>query len=406
MISVEQASGMILSRAHRLGCETVQLSDGFGRVCAHDHKANLSQPPQAVSSMDGYALAVEGFAPDRPYIERCEIAAGHPWQGSLQAGECARIFTGAFIPKGADTVIIQENLAHTKKDGLYFDDTPKLGQWIRPQGMDFTKGQVLCSAGAVLNARRIGLLASGNIPWVEVVRSPRVAILTNGDELRLPGEAVQAGQIINSNALSLQAMLRMAGCVPILHPIVKDDAKSLINTAKQAVEGADFIISTGGASVGKHDLVQDTLRTIGLEVDFWKIAMRPGKPLIFGRLGQVPFFGLAGNPVSVAVCYRLFIWPFICALYGMNITHALKFERGILATALPANDLRESYWRARIVRNKDGLNHVAAFDAQDSAQQVNLSAADCLIRQPPHAPALKTGEGIDLLPFPTALHAF
>lgn len=405
MLSVEEARIRIMAKAHPLGGEICALPQALGRVASRAIKARLTQPPQDVSSMDGYALALDGFSNTRHYKTVAEIPAGRPWSGKLEQGDCARIFTGGFIPAGADCVILQENAIVRPDQSVRFDDEPKLGQWIRTAGLDFQEGQTLIEAGTILTARHLGVLASANRPFVEVTRYPRVAILATGDELALPGDRLQYGQIINSNSFALAAALELAGALVQILPHTPDD-ESAISDAASLIGGSDVVLGTGGASVGKHDLMQQSLLKRGLVPDFWKVAIRPGKPLIFGTLDNIPFFGLPGNPVSVMVCYLIFVWPFIMRLLGVNGEEADIHTQARLDEPLAANDSRESYLRARIIGWSEGLPLVTAFSRQDSSMQATLAEADCLIRCAPFAPALPRHSLVEIIAFPASLKRF
>jgi molybdopterin molybdotransferase len=376
-----------------VGCEDVSLLDAAGRVLAVPVVARHTQPPQAVSAMDGWAVRSADFGAE-PLSLRivAEIPAGHPWTGTLAAGEAARIFTGAPLPDGADTVVIQEN-ARREGDTVHLRTLPIPGKNVRAAGLDFRAGATVAEANSPLTARRIGLIAAAGHPWVTVRRRPRVAILATGDEVRRPGDPLAPGQIFSSNSYALAALIRSFGGDPVLLPVAPDSLEGLAEAAKNA-KSCDLLLTTGGASVGDHDLVQQGLGAVGLSVDFWKIALRPGKPLIFGTFGDRPFLGLPGNPVSTIVCALLFLKPSIERLLGLP-RRELPTVRLPLAVALPANDERQDYMRARLV---DG--RVTPLPVQDSAMMNVLADADGLLVRPPGDPEKTAGELVSIILFP------
>ena len=318
MISVADARTCINEAMRLMPAEQIALADAFGRVLAEDLSARRTQPPHAVSAMDGYAVRAADVAklPARLKIV-AEIPAGQSFHGSIGTSEAARIFTGAPVPDGADTIVIQEN---TKRDGDAVDiingNAPK-GRYIRLAGLDFSEGDTLLTAGRRLTARDIGLAAGMNIPWLKARRKPRIALLATGDEVVMPGDSVGADQIVSSNGLALRSFVIACGAEPIDLGIAPDSEDALRAMAEGA-RGADMLITTGGASVGDHDLVQQVLGHIGLEVDFWRIAMRPGKPLMFGTIESTRMLGLPGNPVSALVCATIFLRPAINAMLGLE----------------------------------------------------------------------------------------
>ena len=392
MIPVAEARARILAAARPTEAEVVHLADSWGRVAAAPLVARLTQPPQDVSAMDGYALR----AADATAGARLRVAgtapAGHPWAGTLRPGEALRLFTGSVMPAGADTVLLQEDA--TEAGGVVtVNEAATVGRHIRRAGQDFAEGDVLVPAGRRLSARDVGLAASGNLPWVRVHRRPRVAILATGEEIALPGEPIPPGGIVSSNAHALAAFVRAAGAEPIVLPIAPDDADAI---GAAAGTHADLLVTTGGASVGAHDLVQAGLGQRGLALDFWKIAMRPGKPLMFGRLGDTPVLGLPGNPVSALVCAVLFLHPLLARMSGLPDA-GLPVESARLGVPLPANDRRADHLRARLVPDADGVPVATAFERQDSALLRLFAHADALILRPPHAPAAAAGERVDII---------
>ena len=392
MIPVAEARARILAAVGPTEAEVVHLAEAWGRVAAAPLAARVTQPPQDVSAMDGYALrAAEGVHGAR--LRVAGIApAGHPWTGTLRPGEALRLFTGSVMPGGADTVLLQEDA--TEAEGVVtVNETVTAGRHIRRAGQDFAAGDVLVPAGRRLSARDVGLAASGNLPWVRVHRRPRVAILATGDEIALPGEPIPPGGIVSSNAHALAAFVRAAGGEPIVLPIAPDDADAI---GAAAGVRADLLVTTGGASVGAHDLVQAGLGQRGLTLDFWKIAMRPGKPLMFGRLGDTPVLGLPGNPVSALVCAVLFLHPMLARMSGLPETD-LPVESARLGAPLPANDRRADHLRAYLAPGTDGRPVATAFERQDSALLRLFARADALILRAPHAPPAAAGDLVDII---------
>jgi molybdopterin molybdotransferase len=394
MLSVDEARDRILGALRPVGAETLALSEAWGRVLAVPVRARLTQPPADVSAMDGYAVrAADAVAGARLKVIGT-APAGHPFDGPVGPGESVRIFTGAFLPAGADGVLLQEN-AEAAAGFVTVNETVQPGRWIRRAGLDFTDGEVLLPAGRKLTARDIGLAAAANHPWLTVYRAPRIGILATGDEISLPGETLSPGGIVSSNAHALAALVRAAGGVPIVLPIARDDVSAIAEAARMA-KGCDLLVTTGGASVGEHDLVQQALGPEGFALDFWKIAMRPGKPLIWGRLGETPLLGLPGNPVSSLVCGIVFLWPAIIALGGRpGLLPPLL--RASLGADLPANDRRADYLRATLAPGVDGHWVATAFGAQDSSMMKTMARADALLLRAPHAEALAAGSAIDII---------
>jgi molybdopterin molybdotransferase len=402
MLSVEAALERILAGFQPLPAEVLPLGEAFGRVLAEPLVARATQPPAAVSAMDGYAVRAADVA-----AAPCELAvvgrvpAGSSHDGALAAGEAVRIFTGAPLPEGADAIVIQEDTEALEPDGRGLGrvrvlESVRPGTYVRPAGLDFQAGETGLEAGRRLSARDVGLAAAMDRPWLSVRRRPRVAILSTGDEVVMPGEPRGPNQIVSSNGFALSAIVRACGGEPSLLAIARDDAASLQALAAEA-RGADLLITTGGASVGEHDLVRQALGESGLELDFWKIAMRPGKPLLFGRIAGTPLLGLPGNPVSTVVCAALFLRPVLERLQGLERPpHRLLPAR--LGVALGENDRRQDYLRSRIERPADGLAVATPFERQDSSMLAVLSRADGLVVRPPHAPPAAAGDTVWYLP--------
>ncbi len=399
MISVAEALAHITSGVRPLAAEQVGLADALGRVLAEDVRSRVAYPPAAVSAMDGYAVRSADVA-EAPATLRLigESAAGARFPGAVGSGEAVRIFTGAPIPEGADAMVIQED-TETEGDSVRVLESAPAGRFIRPAGLDFDKDQVLLRAGMVLTARDVGLAAAMNVPWLKVRRRPRIAHMATGNEVVMPGEPVGPDQIISSNSLALGAYVRVLGGEPINLGIARDDEESLRGILAGA-RGADLLVTLGGASVGEYDLVRKVLGDEGLELTFFTVAMRPGKPLVFGRLGDVPVLGLPGNPVSVGVTSVVFLKPAIEVMLG--IRRAEGPGAGPPATALLGrdvgeNDRRQEYMRATLAVDGNGALVATPFEAQDSAMMASFARADCLVVRPPHAPPAKAGERVEIV---------
>ena len=395
MISVEEARRRLLAPLAAVGAEQVALSEAVGRVLAEDVAARRTQPPFAVSAMDGYAVRASDVVrvPARLKVVG-SVPAGQAYGATVGHGEAVRIFTGAPVPAGADSVVIQED---TERDGdsVTVREAPPEGHYVRPAGLDFREGDIGLRAGRRLTARDVGLAAAMNRPWLLVRRQPRIAILPTGDEVVMPGDPVGPNQIVSSNGLALSALVRQCGGIPIHLPIAPDDSSALQRIAAGAA-GADFLVTTGGASVGEHDLVRDALGQSGLTLDFWKIAMRPGKPLMVGRYRDTPMLGLPGNPVSTLVCGLLFLKPAIERLLGLAAAEAPPL-RARLAVPLAQNDRRQDYLRATLARAADGTLEAHPFPRQDSSMMSLLAHADCLVVRQPQAPAAAAGDSVEVI---------
>ncbi len=395
MISVAEALQRILDGVHRMPTESINLADAHGRVLARDVTARLTQPPTDVSAMDGYAVRAADVAEVPATLTQIgESAAGSAFDGTIGAGQTARIFTGAPVPKGADAIVIQED-TEAAGDQITMKESASAGHFVRPAGLDFSQGDVGIAANRVLSARDVGLAAAMNVPWLTVARRPRIALLATGDEIVRPGEPVGPNQIISSNTIALMGLIKASGGEAIDLGIARDDEDSLRALASGA-RGADMLVTLGGASVGDHDLVRKVLGQDGLELDFWRIAMRPGKPLIFGRIGETPMMGMPGNPVSSLVCGIVYLRPAIRAMLGLD-PHASN-QTAVLGADLPANDQRQDYLRATATLNGDGEMVVKPFEKQDSSMLSRLAKADCLILRAPHAEPAKAGERVEILP--------
>lgn len=404
MISVAEAAGRIVGGLTPVAAEVVGLAEACGRVLAEDVAARRTQPWAAVSAMDGYAVRSADVA-SAPVVLRQvgHVPAGQGHAGAIGPGECVRIFTGAPLPAGADAIVIQENV-DADGDDVRVREGAKAGRYVRPAGLDFRQGDVLLTAGRVLTARDIGLAAAMNVPWLSVRRRPRVAILATGDEIVRPGDPIGDNQIVSSNSLALAALVGASGGQAIDLGIAPDEADALRRRAGGAA-GCDLLVTTGGASVGEHDLLRAALGESGLVLDFWRIAMRPGKPLMFGRMGDVAMIGMPGNPVSTLVCGLLFLRPAIRRLLGLADDGDGR-ETARLGCDLGANDRREDYLRGTLRLDGDGSRIATPLAQQDSSVLSALAAADCLVVRPPLAPAARAGQEVPVLRFPAGLAAF
>jgi len=388
MISVEEARERILADLDPTPGEIVALANAWGRVTAQPVAARLTQPPADVSAMDGYALrAADGGLGARLSVIGA-APAGHPFEGTVGPGQAVRLFTGSVVPSGADGILLQEDAT---RDGetVTVNEAVVAGRHIRRAGQDFAAGDVVVAAARRLTARNIGLAAAANHSWLTVHRRPRVAVLATGDEIAMPGEPIPPGGIVSSNSHALAALVRAAGGDPVVLPVAKDTREAIAAVA-DSVAGMDMLVTTGGASVGDHDLVIEGLKTRGLIVDFWQIAMRPGKPLLFGRMGAVPVLGLPGNPVSAMVCAILFLLPALARLSGLPAAPP-PTTGAILGAPVKGNDHRADHLRATVTFDAAGRVVATPFPVQDSAMLARLARADALILRAPHAPALPAG---------------
>ncbi len=394
-LSVEEALERIVADVRPTAAETVPIEQAAGRVLAEPLLARLTQPPFDASAMDGYAVRSADVVqlPARLKVIG-EAAAGHPFDGRVGAGESVRIFTGAPVPAGADSIVIQENT--TASDGVVEvrEGRPDLGH-IRPRGFDFRQSDELLPAGRRLGPREVTLAAAAGHGEVPVRRRPVVAILATGDELVSPGTLPGPGQIVSSNPLGVAALVTQAGAEARLLGIARDSHESLVRHV-EAARDADVLVTIGGASVGEHDLVGPVLQSLGMTLAFWKINMRPGKPLLHGRLGEQRVVGLPGNPVSALICTRVFLVPLVRALLGLSREMEAAI-RAPLAEPVESNGPRQHYMRAMLERQADGRQQVRLARSQDSSLLTPLAASDVLVVRPPGAPALPTGAEVPIL---------
>jgi molybdopterin molybdotransferase len=398
LLSVAEALTRVLEHASPLPAEETPLAEAAGRVLVHPLKARRTQPPADVSAMDGYAVqtADVASAPVRLKVVG-EVAAGRPFARGIGAGEAARIFTGGVMPDGADTVVIQEQ---TKRDGDHVDvEKPSAkGRHIRVEGLDFKAGEALLAAGHRLTPRDLTLAAAMNHPLVPVHRRPKMALFATGDELVPPGTEPLPGQIVSSNTFALAALARAEGALVEDLGIVGDRLDETVAAVRRARQsGADILVTSGGASVGEYDLVQKAFTAEGMTLSFWRLALRPGRPLMHGRLGPMHVLGVPGNPVSAIVCGFLFLVPLIRRLSGRSdLTPPI--ESALLGCDLPENDERADYLRSTLADTPQGPV-ATPFPVQDSSMMATLAKSDCLVIREPYEPAAKAGSRCRIVRF-------
>jgi molybdopterin molybdotransferase len=400
LMPVTEALSAVLAGADPLAEEIVALDAAYHRVLARDVAALRTQPPQAMSAMDGYAVRSADASTVAARLKVTgEVAAGRPFEKTVGKGEAVRIFTGGVIPEGADAVVIQEDTV-VEDGGITITEAAVKGRHIRPAGIDFRKGDVLLAQGRRLADRDLSLAAGMNYPELPVRRRPKVALLATGDELVMPGTTPGPGQVVYSNGYALRSLARAEGAETIDLGIAADTVEATTSGIRRARDfGADILITTGGASVGDHDLVKRSLEAEGVTMAFWRIAMRPGKPMMHGRLDAMRVIGLPGNPVSSYVCGFLFLVPLIRKLSGRADIHHSK-ETALLGRDVVANDLREDYLRARLEMRADGALIATPVNHQDSSLLANLAAGRALVIRAPFAPKAAAGSPCDILRLP------
>ncbi len=392
LLPVDEALAKILDGVKPLSAEPVKLENAIGRVLATPVIAKRNQPPFAASAMDGYALRhVDQL---KPLTLIGTSAAGHAFKGHIKPGTCVRILTGAPLPQGADTVVIQENVGRNGAIIRVQTETP-LAKNIRRAGLDFGRGDILLEANTKLRPRDLGLAAAGNAPTLKLRRQPHVVLFTTGDELVLPGHAARADQIYSSNSHAIEAMATSLGARVTNLGIIRDSLAATRAAIRKGLK-ADILVTTGGASVGDHDYVQEAFKASGIKINFWKIAMRPGKPFMHGRKGRLHVMGLPGNPVSALVTARLFLKPLVEAMLGLAPDEDAAVA--ILTEPLRQNDDRQDYIRAALTTAPDGRRSVCPFPLQDSSMQRTLQQSNALIIRDPHASAAKPGDIVRVLP--------
>lgn len=389
----------VLDGVTALPDESVALDDAFHRTLARDVVALRTQPPADMSAMDGYAVLVADASLNAKLKVIGEVAAGKPFDRKVGANEAVRIFTGGVVPDGADTIVIQED-TEVSGDIVIIKEAARPNRHIRKAGIDFRKDDVLIPKGTLLTDRDLALAASANHPSLSVHKRPKVAVLATGDELVMPGSTPGPGQIVYSNGYALRALIRHAGAEVIDLGIAADTMDATSAAIRRARElNADVLVTTGGASVGDHDMVKRALESEGTQMAFWRIAMRPGKPMMSGRLNAMRILGVPGNPVSSYVCSFLFLVPLIRALSG-RATCDHPVESAVLGRDLAANDMRQDYLRASLDIGPTGQMRATPVAHQDSSLMANLASADALIIRPPHAPAAAKGTSVSILRLP------
>jgi len=395
LMPVTEALSAVLAGAEPLPEEMVVLDAAHHRVLARDVAALRTQPPQAMSAMDGYAVRSADASSVAAWLKVIgEVAAGRPFQETVGKGEAVRIFTGGVVPEGADAIIIQEDTV-VEGGGITITEAAIAGRHLRPAGVDFRKGDILLTRGTHLTDRDLSLAAGMNYAELPVHRRPKVAILATGDELVMPGSNPGPGQIVYSNGYALRALARQEGAETIDLGIAADSVGATTLGIRRARDsGADILITTGGASVGDHDLVKQSLEAESVAMAFWRIAMRPGKPMMHGRLGALRVIGLPGNPVSSLVCSHLFLKPLVARLAGRPA--APDIREATLAADMHANDSRQDYVRAAVDGN-EGRLVAKPFGTQDSSMLKILAHANGLIIRPPHAAAAAAGTAVPVL---------
>jgi molybdopterin molybdotransferase len=390
LVPIAEALERLLDGVTGLPGERVPLAQAAGRVLAEPVVALRTQPPFDASAMDGYAARSADVASVPARLSVIGVApAGRGFGGSVGKGEAVRIFTGAPLPEGADTIVIQENVRDLGGGRVEVTEPAVAARNIRRRGLDFGQGDILLEKGRLLDPAALSLAASANHPSLNVTRRPLVAIIATGDELLPPGSELGPGQIISSNAYGVAAAAQSVGAGALDLGIAPDRQDAIAALVRKAVEAsADVIVTLGGASVGDHDLIHDVLTGEGMKLDFWKIAMRPGKPLMFGRLGDIRCIGLPGNPVASIVCSQLFLKPLLARLGGRDFRQDIRTAR--LAAPMQANDLRQDYVRA-VVREDAGALVARPFGIQDSSMLRMLADANGLIVREPFATAAEAG---------------
>ncbi len=393
LLPVDDAIAAILHRVPEPSGENVALADALGRVLHESIIAQHNQPPFNASAMDGYAVRAANLAPGQPLALVGMAQAGKGFAGEVGPRETVRIFTGAPVPAGADTVIMQED-ARIDAETVSFTDIPALGRNIRPLGSDFEAGQALAQPGTRLTAMHLAVAAAANVSTFSVTRRPKIALLATGDELVLPGTVLGPDQIVASNSFGLSPLLAPYAQTVTDHGIARDNRAELRATLEHLFASEpDIVVTTGGASVGDHDIVQEILLELGVTLDFWRINMRPGKPLMFGTRGKTLVFGLPGNPVSAMVTALVFIKPALRAWTGFAPQSSWHLP---LAAATPPNTTRQHYMRATLVHTQAGPQ-VLPISETDSAHTSSMARANVLIVQPPLDPGQPAGALVEAL---------
>ncbi|GAA6212171.1 molybdopterin molybdotransferase MoeA [Hyphomicrobiales bacterium 4NK60-0047b] len=401
LISVADAQARMIAKGQLMATENLPLELCAGRVTSEDVLAKITQPPFDASAMDGYAVrSVDCTSLPQSFKLIGESSAGHPFSGELSAGNAVRIFTGAVVPSGADAIAIQEDCDRPDDENVVVKEVSPPGKFIRVAGYDFHEGDELVTKGTTLGYRHLALLASMNVASVEVYKKPKVAIIATGDELVSPGEVLSTGQIISSIPFGMKHLLEKAGAEAHCLGIAKDDLQSLsdiLSTAKDPQNEFDIIVTIGGASVGDHDLVQEALKLAGMELDFWRIAMRPGKPLMVGSLNNQSIVGVPGNPVSALICSEIFVVPLIRSMLGHSSPIKVT-SQAVLQNEVSSNGPRKHYMRSFFWVDDKGQQRVKCVENQDSSLQATFAFSNCLIVRAPHSDTANQGELVDIYP--------
>ena len=399
LLPVETALGRILQGLGPQAAAAVPLADASGRILADDIAATVSLPAHDLSAMDGFAVRSADCQPSAPLTRIGESAAGHPFAGRLAAREAVRIFTGAVIPEGADAILLQEDAeASAEADGASVVPHAPVpaGTYIRKAGMDVAAGDVILKTGSMMSARAIALAISAGHVSARVWDQPRIGILSTGDELASPGTPLKPGQIYSSNAIYLASFVAQCGGIPVDLGIAADTPGAVLTHVRASTDRLDMIVTTGGASVGTHDHIASDLADGSAVLDFWKIAMRPGKPLIYGHIDDIPLLGLPGNPVSSAVCATIFLRPALARLAGHS--YETPVTTASLTCDLPENDRRQDYLRAVLSHDSDGQASVTPARRQDSSMIAVFAAANALVVRPPFDPPRRPGDPMQVIP--------
>ena len=403
LLSLDEAINKIKSNFKKIGNEDIFLKDALGRCLAKPIVSEIDNPKYDVSSMDGYAVNYKDFAKlkdskFKKFKIIGESSAGVPYSKKINALETVRIFTGAKLPKGSNTVIIQENVK-VSNNGNYIiiEESPKKNQFVRKKGLDFKKNNILFEEGTILKSRHLGSIAMTGQAWLTVSRKPTVSILSTGNEILKVGEQILKDKIPNGNSLMLASMVQEFGGIARILQVARDDLQDIYEILEGALD-SDLIITTGGVSVGKYDLIQKALSKFETKIEFWKVAMRPGKPLLFSKIKNTPLIGLPGNPVSSGVCSLIFVNLAIRKMLGDNTPFPV-FENGILKGKLSKNDKRLDFVRANS-SYKNGVLNVTPYNLQDSSMITIFSLANCLIVREPFEKPINNGENVKVLRFP------
>jgi molybdopterin molybdotransferase len=377
LLTFEEAQERVLEHARPLPAEAVPITEAGGRVTAEDVRALVDLPPFPSSAMDGFAVRSDDLPATVEIVG--ESAAGAPYEGRLEPGKVVAISTGAVVPEGADSVVPIERVGKQDNTAVEVSFAPETGANIRPRGRDVAKGDVVVPAGARLTPARLAAAAAAGVAALPCARRPRVAVLATGSELVAPGQPLRSGQVYEANTLMLASSLVAAGAEVLSEPPAADDEPALRAALERGL-GADVLVTSGGVSVGEHDLVRAVERELGVEEVFWRVSIKPGKPVSFGVRADTLVFGLPGNPVSALVGCELFVKPALRALQGLAEPLA-RFEPGRLATRLKRNEERDEFVRARSHADADAIV-LEPVVGQESHMIVRSGAADALVHIP------------------------